>query len=295
MRKLGIGIVLVVTALLLSSCGMVRSSWDGTNGAASLETDLDGTPVLTPQSVISQYAVELKPEVTAVYDTGKLTVDGKSAAYIDVELITGTDPNFTLKGRLVRILSDGIAYDFLYTSSPDCYDEYLEAAQGILDSVRFKTENPVKEIVFGDISMCYAENDVEATVSDEKVYLYYRRYNDNIPRFFTKHDTSMRYTDDMLDDPVRLQEFIELWLLDLADPWFEENKNLQEVQRENIEVNGKRAVHVVFVNDYRHIEIMLFVHNNALYVIMGEVEFGYKDALTSFIQPIIESVRFAEP
>lgn len=184
-----------------------------------------------------------------------------------MELITGTDPAFTRKGRLVRILSDGIAYDFLYTASPERYDEYLAAAQGILDSVRFKAGNPVKEIAF----------------------------RDNIPRFYAKHDDSMLYTHDMLDDPVRLEEFIQLWLLDLADPWFEENKNLQEVLCENIEVNGKRAVHVVFLNDYRHIEIVMFVHNNALYVILGEVEFGYKDALTSFIQPIIESVRFAEP
>lgn len=120
------------------SVSPTRSSWDGSNGAVALETDSDGAPILTPQSVISQYMVE--PEVTAVFDTGTLIVCGKPAAYIEVELITGTDSSLVLKARLTRVIYDGIAYDFFYSALPECYDEYLKAAQGIIDSAQFKLE-----------------------------------------------------------------------------------------------------------------------------------------------------------
>lgn len=259
-------------------------------------TDESGVPVLTTESVTEQYS--WKTEVRTVFDEGTLIVGGMPAAYIEVALFSERWPDETWRVRLTRTVYDGIAYDFLYASFPDLFDKHLPAAEGIIASARFASEDPVKELSFWDITMSYPTSGVKATVSEEQILLSNSHYRGNALHFYARHDDTVLYTDALLDDSFHLDRLLRIWSYSMVDQRFRKYREPREVLRKEVEINGRRALRVVYHDDWEYnqydeyMDLLLFVHNYDLYILQGKGEVGHEDALLSFTQPIIGSIRF---
>lgn len=261
-------------------------------------TDTSGTPVLTEESVTDQY--DWETEVRTVFSEGALTVGGMPGAHIEVELVSEGLADEIWRVRLTRAICNGIAYDFLYASISDHFDKYLPTAEGIIASARFESENPAGETTFWDITMRYPTNGVQATVSDEQVFLLNNRNRGNPLRFYAKHDDTVLYTDELLDDSVQVNRLFRIWSYNLVDQRFRKFREPWEILREETEINGKRVLRAVYHDDWEHnqydeyMEVLLFVHNYDLYILQIKGEVGHKDALSAFTQPIIDSVSFGK-
>lgn len=259
-------------------------------------TDGSGAPVLTAESVTDQF--DWETEVRAVLGEDSLTVGGMPGAYIEVELSSESWPDEIWRVRLTRTVYDGIAYDFLYASLADMFEEQLPAAEGIIASARLKTDNPIEKISFWDIAMDYPTNDVKATVSEEEILLSNSHYSGNALRFYARHDDTVLYTDELLDDPSQIDRLFRIWSYSLVDQRFRKYREPREVLREVTEINGKRTLRAVYHDDWEgnqydeYMEVLLFVHNYDLYILQGKGEIGHEETLQSFTQPIFDSVSF---
>jgi len=243
----------------------------------------------------------------AVLREGNLYVGGLPATYMEATFFRADQPEAISYGFRARVRFGEFRYDLVFRApSLEQYEQYLPVVNALIASIRFESdEDPMERVRLGDITLEIRTRDVRTTVSGRAVQVYCVRHAGRTLRFYARLDDSMPFTEVFFDHTPALDVLLRE-RTEPAGPVWEWGEGMQtinmleprEVLREEIELNGTRAIRVVFHDDFRqfdnYVELILFVHNGVLYTLFGQCSLGYEEALEAFLAPILDSVRFAD-
>ena len=243
--------------------------------------------------------------IDSILSEGSFYVGGMPATYIEASFFWSDQAEEVTYGFLARVVYGEFRYDLVFRAPTLAeYEQYLPMVKTLIASIRFDSEDDPRETVtLGEITLEIRTRDVRTSMSERSMHVYCVRNMDRILRFYARMDDSLPFTETFFDHTPAL----DVLLRERTEPlgpfweWGDRSQTInmlepREVSREEIELNGTRAIRVVFHDDFRqfndYVELILFIHNGVLYTLFGQSALGNEEALSDFLTPMLESVHF---